>query len=138
MSAASLIRCSSQRNSRSWVALSPDLLNAPAQAHAGSRSWQPMRAWLPAHGRVAASTTNWGISQAGNPRLRTTMIELAWMWVRYRPDSALSHWFRQRVGSERGRTRRISIVALARKLLIALSRYVTHGEIPAGAVMKPV
>ena len=79
-----------------------------------------------------------GISKAGNPRLRTTMIELAWMWLRYQPDSALSCWFRQRVGSERGRTRRISIVALARKLLIALSRYVTHGEIPAGAVMKAV
>src|SRR5438105_3880593 len=63
-----------------------------------------------------------GISKAGNPRLRTTMIELAWMWVRYQPDSALSCWFRQRVGSERGGTRRISIVALARKLLIALSR----------------
>ena len=79
-----------------------------------------------------------GISKAGNPRLRTTMVELAWMWVRYQPDSALSCWFRQRVGSERGRTRRISIVALARKLLIALWRYVTHGEIPAGAVTKPV
>jgi len=79
-----------------------------------------------------------GISKAGNPRLRTTMIELAWMWVRYQPDSALSRWFRDRVGSERGRTRRIAIVALARKLLIALSRYVSHGEIPAGAVMKAV
>jgi transposase len=79
-----------------------------------------------------------GISKAGNPRLRTTMVELAWMWVRYQPDSALSGWFRQRVGSERGRTRRISIVALARKLLIALSRYVTRGEIPAGAVVKAV
>ena len=78
-----------------------------------------------------------GISKAGNPRLRTTMVELAWMWVRYQPDSALSCWFRQRVGSERGRVRRISIVALARKLLIALSRYINHGEIPAGAVVKP-
>jgi transposase len=77
-----------------------------------------------------------GISKAGNPRLRTTMVELAWMWVRYQPASALSCWFRQRVGSERGRIRRISIVALARKLLIALSRYVSHGEIPAGAIMK--
>jgi transposase len=79
-----------------------------------------------------------GISKAGNPRLRTTMVELAWMWVRYQPASALSCWFRQRVGSERGRIRRISIVALARKLLIALSRYINHGEIPAGAVVKPV
>jgi transposase len=79
-----------------------------------------------------------GISKAGNPRLRTTMIELAWMWVRYQPASALSCWFRQRVGSERGRIRRISIVALARRLLIALSRYINYGEIPAGAVVKPV
>jgi transposase len=76
-----------------------------------------------------------GISKAGNPRLRTTMVELAWMWVRYQPASALSCWFRQRVGSKRGRIRRISIVALARKLLIALARYLNHGEIPAGAVM---
>src|SRR3989440_4790052 len=79
-----------------------------------------------------------GISKTGNPRLRTTMVELAWMWVRYQPASALSCWFRQRVGSERGRIRRISIVALARKLLIALSRYINHGEIPAGAVLKPI
>ena len=79
-----------------------------------------------------------GISKVGNPRLRTTMVELAWMWVRYQPASALSCWFRQRVGSERGRIRRISIVALARKLLIALSRYINHGEIPVGAVVKPV
>jgi len=57
------------------------------------------------------------------------------MWVRYQPASALSCWFRQRVGSKRGRIRRISIVALARKLLIALARYLSHGEIPAGAVM---
>src|ERR1700745_1996844 len=79
-----------------------------------------------------------GISKAGNPRLRTTMVELAWMWVRYQPASALSCWFPQRVGSEPGRIRRISIVALARKLLIALSKYINHGEIPAGAVVKPV
>jgi transposase len=77
-----------------------------------------------------------GISKAGNPRLRTMMIELAWMWVRYQPDSALSRWFNKRVGSERGRVRRIGIVALARKLLIALWRYVTQGVIPEGAVLK--
>src|ERR1700722_3338214 len=83
------------------------------------------RRQLPAYAGLAASP--WkrgsidheqGISKAGNPRLRTTMVELAWMWVRSQPDSALSGWFRRRVGSERGRTRRISIVALARKLLI--------------------
>ena len=77
-----------------------------------------------------------GISKAGNPRLRTTMIELAWLWLRCQPGSALSHWFHTRVGAERGRIRRIAIVALARKLLIALWRYVMHGEVPEGAVLK--
>jgi transposase len=77
-----------------------------------------------------------GISKAGNRRLRHIMIELAWLWVRHQPDSALSRWFRERVGDERGRVRRIAIVALARKLLIALWRYVTQGELPEGAVLK--
>lgn len=77
-----------------------------------------------------------GISKAGNRRLRHIMIELAWLWVRHQPDSALSQWFRARVGDNRGRVRRIAIVALARKLLIALWRYVTHGELPEGAVLK--
>jgi transposase len=77
-----------------------------------------------------------GISKAGNPRLRSTMIELAWLWQRHQPDSALSRWFHTRVGAERGRIRRIAIVALARKLLIAIWRYVTQGEIPEGAVLK--
>jgi transposase len=77
-----------------------------------------------------------GISKAGNPRLRHIMIELAWLWLRHQPGSALSGWFRARVGNERGRIRRITIVALARKLLIALWRYVTLGEVPEGAVLK--
>ena len=77
-----------------------------------------------------------GISKAGNSRLRHIMIELAWLWVRHQPDSALSVWFRARVGDERGRVRRVTIVALARKLLIALWRYLTHGEVPAGATVK--
>src|ERR1700757_9932 len=77
-----------------------------------------------------------GISKAGNPRLRRTMIELAWLWQRHQPASALSRWFHTRVGNERGRIRRISIVALARKLLIAVWRYVTQGEVPDGAVFK--
>lgn len=77
-----------------------------------------------------------GISKAGNPKARSTMIELAWMWLRYQPDSALSQWFYERVGSRKGRIRRITIVALARKLLIALWRYVETGLIPDGAVMK--
>jgi len=77
-----------------------------------------------------------GISKAGNPRLRSMMIELAWLWQRHQPASALSRWFHTRVGNERGRIRRISIVALARKLLIAVWRYVTQGEVPEGAVLK--
>ena len=77
-----------------------------------------------------------GISKAGNRRLRHVMIELAWLWVRHQPDSALSGWFRGRVGDERGRVRRIAIVALARRLLISLWRYVTHGEVPEGAALK--
>ena len=77
-----------------------------------------------------------GISKSGNPRLRTVMVELAWLWLRYQPASALSCWFRERVGSERGRIRRITIVALARKLLVALWRYTTCGELPNGAELK--
>jgi transposase len=77
-----------------------------------------------------------GISKAGNPRLRRTMVELAWQWLRHQPGSALSRWFRDRVGNERGRVRRIAIVAVARRLLVALWRYVTHGEVPAGAMLK--
>jgi transposase len=77
-----------------------------------------------------------GISKAGNPRLRSTMIELAWLWLRHQPDSALSRWFHARVQANRGRVRRIAIVALARKLLIALWRYVSQGEVPEGARLK--
>ena len=77
-----------------------------------------------------------GISKAGNGKARTTMIELAWMWLRHQPASALSLWFRQRVGDLRGRPRRIAVVALARKLLVALWRYVETGLVPSGAVLK--
>ena len=77
-----------------------------------------------------------GITKAGNAKARTTMIELAWMWLRHQPDSALTHWFRERVGSLKGRPRRIAIVALSRKLLIALWRYVETGLVPTGAVLK--
>ncbi|MGQ0604376.1 MAG: IS110 family transposase [Anaerolineales bacterium] len=77
-----------------------------------------------------------GITKAGNPKARTTMIELAWVWLRHQPDSALSIWFRERVGSLKGRPRRIAIVALARKLLVALWRYLETGLVPAGAVLK--
>jgi transposase len=64
------------------------------------------------------------------------MIQLAWLWLRYQPDSALAIWFRERVGTLQGRTRRISIVAMARKLLIALWRYVETGVVPEGVVLR--
>src|SRR5690349_9412544 len=72
------------------------------------------------------------ISRAGNARARTTLIQLAWLWLRYQPDSAPARWFRDRVGALRGRTRRIAIVAMARKLLVALWRYVETGLVPEG------
>ena len=74
--------------------------------------------------------TDQGIGKAGNPRARTMAIELAWLWVRHQPESALIDWFLERVGNGTGRIRRIAIVALARKLMIALWRYVTIGMIP--------
>jgi transposase len=74
-----------------------------------------------------------GVSKAGNPRLRTTMIQLAWLWIRHQPQSALTRWFKQR--SPQGRKR--AIVALARKLLVALWKYVTQGVVIEGALMKP-
>jgi transposase len=77
-----------------------------------------------------------GTGGAGNPRLRKAMVQLAWLWLRHQPDSALSRWYRQRVGKEKGRVRRIALIALARKLLVALWRYVTQGIIPEGAVLK--
>lgn len=78
-----------------------------------------------------------GISKAGNPRLRSKLIELAWLWLKHQPNSALSRWFWERVGERKGRIRRVTIVALARKLLIALWKYLTLGEIPEGAMLKP-
>jgi len=78
-----------------------------------------------------------GIRKDGNRRLRAAMVELAWMWLRWQPDSALSIWFRTRVGAMGGRVKKIMIVALARKLLVALWRYVKDGVIPEGAQMKP-
>lgn len=78
-----------------------------------------------------------GISKAGNKRARTLFVELAWSWLRYQPDSDLSQWFKRRFGGGGKRMRRIGIVALARRLAVALWRYTEHGEIPAGASLKP-
>ncbi len=77
-----------------------------------------------------------GISKAGNARARTCAIEMAWLWLRWQPRSALSVWFTERVGGARGRVRRIAIVALARKLMVALWRSVETGLVPDGAILK--
>src|SRR5262252_8889989 len=78
-----------------------------------------------------------GIGKAGNRRVRTVMVELAWLWTRYQPGAAQVCWFRERVGSTGRRVRKIMVVALARKLLIALWRFVIDGVLPEGAVLKP-
>jgi transposase len=77
-----------------------------------------------------------GISKAGNKHVRGLIVELAWMWLRWQPRSALSQWYERRFASGNKRIRKIGIVALARKLLIALWRYVKDGELPAGAETK--
>lgn len=77
-----------------------------------------------------------GISKAGNRRVRALLIELSWLWLRYQPGSALSAWYRQRFGAGGTRARRIGIVALARRLLIALWRYLEEGLIPEGARLR--
>jgi transposase len=77
-----------------------------------------------------------GISKAGNRRARRVAIELAWLWLQHQPDSGLSRWFKDRVGVARGRVRRIMLVALARKLIVALWRYLASGVVPEGASMR--
>jgi transposase len=77
-----------------------------------------------------------GISKAGQPQLRKAMVELAWLWRRHQPGSALSRWYAQRARGQDARRRRALIVALARKLLVALWRYVSAGVVPEGAAFK--
>ena len=84
------------------------------------------------------SETEQGISKAGNRRVRTLMVELAWSWLRYQPESELSKWFTRRFAGGGKRLRRIGIVALARRLAIALWRYLEDGVIPDGAKLKPL
>lgn len=79
-----------------------------------------------------------GISKAGNKHVRALMIEIGWCWLKYQPDSALSKWFNERYAKGTSRSRRVGIVALARKLLVALWRFVEHGLVPTGAQLKPL
>ncbi len=77
-----------------------------------------------------------GISKAGNSLVRAVMIQTAWMWLRHQPNSALTQWFHQRTEGQSKRMRCVMIVALARKLAIALWRYLEHGLIPEGATLS--
>jgi transposase len=90
----------------------------------------------PSHFQSGPMSRDQGISKAGNPKARTVMIELAWLWLRHQPNSPLSIWFRERVGTAKGRIRRIAIVAMARKLLITLWRYLETGVAPTATVLK--
>jgi transposase len=77
-----------------------------------------------------------GISKAGSRHIRAVAIEMAWCWLRYQPKSRLSRWYQERFGRGGKRARKVGIVALARKLLIELWRFLEHGVIPEGAVLK--
>jgi transposase len=77
-----------------------------------------------------------GVAKSGNPRARRIAIEAAWLWLRHQPTSALARWFSTRVGDMKGRIRRIVLAALARKLIVALWRYLHHGLVPEGAMLK--
>jgi len=76
------------------------------------------------------------VSKAGTSRLRATIVEMAWPWLRHRPGSALARWYRDRVRRGGGRMRKVAVVALARKPLVALWKYVTAGVVIEGAAMK--
>jgi len=90
----------------------------------------------PSPWRSGGTDREQGISKAGNPRARATAVELAWLWLRHQGDSALTQWFRQRTLNASRRIRRIAIIALARKLMVALWRYLTTGLVPEQAVLK--
>jgi transposase len=90
---------------------------------------------VPAPYQSGETAHDQGITRAGHKHVRRLMVQLAWSWVRYQPGSALTRWYQGKFGHGGRRLRRIGIVALARKLLVALWRYVEHGEIPEGAIM---
>jgi len=77
-----------------------------------------------------------GISKTGNPRVRTLMVELAWLWLRWQPESRTTLWYHDHVGKAGSRAKRKAIVAVARKLLIELWHFVEHGVVPTGAILK--
>jgi transposase len=93
---------------------------------------------VPAPYQSGETQSDQGITRAGNTHVRRIMVQLAWVWLQYQPDSALAQWYQQRFVGGGKRLRRIGIVALARKLLIALWRYLETGVVPDGAQLKPM
>jgi transposase len=90
----------------------------------------------PTPAQSGAERRELGIAKSGDPHLRALAVELAWLWLRYQPGSALSRWYQTRYARGGPRRRRIGIVALARKLVIALWRYVAFDQLPEGAQLK--
>jgi transposase len=93
---------------------------------------------VPAPYRSGETDYDQGMTRAGNAHVRRVIVQLAWGWIRHQPDSALTHWYQQRFGAGGKRLRKMGIVALARKLLIALWRYLETGVVPDGARLKPM
>ena len=105
-------------------------LPQPAPGRRRTSGWSARRSTA-ARARASRASASRAIGRA-----RTLAIELAWLWLRHQPDSALSRWFKERVGDQKGRIRRIAIVALARKLMVALWRFLTHGVVPENAIVR--
>ena len=104
----------------------------------GFRNRRELAGWAgltPAPWASGGMARSQGIDKAGPPWLRAQMLQLAWRWLRHQPQSALSKWFRARAGASVGRVRRVFVIALARKLLVALWRYATAGIVPDGAAL---
>jgi transposase len=93
---------------------------------------------VPAPYQSGETQSDQGITRAGNKHVRRVMVQLAWVWLQYQPQSALAQWYQRRFGGSGKRLRRIGIVALARKLLIALWRFLETGAVPDGAQLKPM
>ena len=104
----------------------------------GFRNRRELAGWAglaPAPWASGGMARSQGIDKAGPPWLRAQMLQLTWRWLRHQPESALSRWFRARAGTSGSRVRRVFVVALARKLLVALWRYATTGVAPDGVAL---
>ena len=102
------------------------------------RNRRELASWAglaPAPRASGAAARSRGVGESGPPWVRSQLIQMTWRWLRHQPRSALAAWFRARAGAARGRTRQVFVIALARKLLVALWRYATKGVVPEGALL---